>query len=404
VLPKKKGMDVLKRISGSDSDLPVIMITAHGSIDAAVEAMRLGAFTYVCKPFDLDEIVLSVRQALETTSLRREVRQLRNEQKERYGWANIVGRSKPMLEVFGMMQRIIESDPATVLVQGESGTGKDLVAKAIHYQSRRADKPFMNITCTAISKNLLESELMGHERGAFTDAKTAKKGLLELADGGTVFLDEMGSLPMSLQSKLLRFLEDKSFKRVGGTRDITVDVRVIASTNRDLKAAVEEGTFRGDLYYRLNVVPLTLPPLRERKEDIPLLVNHFIDMFNREFRKRVREISAEAMEMLMAYHWPGNVRELKNMIERAIILSSTDVLSPEDFPSDLREPRGAPAVQDGTVTLPPQGLKLEEVERSLVLQALERCGWNQTQAGKLLGLNRDQVRYRIEKYGLQRPE
>jgi transcriptional regulator with PAS, ATPase and Fis domain len=301
-----------------------------------------------------------------------------------------------MTAVKTLLGRIAGSPASTVLLTGETGTGKDLAAKAVHYNSDRATRPFVNITCSALPEQLLESELFGHERGAFTDARQQKRGLFETADGGTVFLDEIGEMMPGLQSKLLRFLEERTFKRVGGLVDVRVDVRVIAATNRDLEAEVRAGKFREDLFYRLQVMPVSLPPLRERVGDIPLLANYYIDRYNREFRKRVRGVRSEAMAMLEQYRWPGNIRELRNAIERAMLLMDREWLGVEDF-SVAR----APAVMD--FRLPPNGVVLEDVERQLLIQALDRAGGNQTHAGHLLGINRDQVRYRMEKFGLARP-
>jgi transcriptional regulator with PAS, ATPase and Fis domain len=302
-----------------------------------------------------------------------------------------------MVQAKALLARIASSPASTVLLTGETGTGKDLAAKAIHYNSDRAGKPFVNITASALPEQLLESELFGHERGAFTDARQQKRGLFETADGGTVFLDEIGEMTPGLQSKLLRFLEEKTFKRVGGLNDIRVDVRVIAATNRNLDTEVQAGKFREDLFYRLQVMPVHLPPLRERNGDIRLLVNHYVDRYNREFRKRVRGASPEAMMALEQYRWPGNIRELRNAIERAMLLMDREWLEPDDFAT----------VRESPVTmqfrLPPNGVVLEEVERQLLVQALDRAHGNQTHAGQLLGINRDQVRYRIEKFGLERP-
>jgi transcriptional regulator with PAS, ATPase and Fis domain len=296
-----------------------------------------------------------------------------------------------------LLQRIASSPASTVLLTGESGTGKDLAAKIIHYNSERAARPFMNITCSALPEALLESELFGHERGAFTDARQQKTGLLESAEGGTVFLDEIGEMVPALQAKLLRFLEEKSFKRVGGAADIHVDVRVIAATNRDLEDAVDHGKFRADLYYRLNVMQVQLPPLREHPSDIPLLVSFYVDQFNREFRKQVRGATPEALELLRGYRWPGNIRELRNAVERAMLLADGAWLEPAHFPIAVSR-RSA----SGAYDLPDEGVSLEEVERGLVIQALTRTGWNHTKAAALLGLNRDQIRYRIEKFGLEK--
>jgi DNA-binding NtrC family response regulator len=397
-LPDGDGLSVLKRIKERDPDTLVILLTAYSSVDTAVEAMRHGAYHYVNKPFNLDEISLLVEKALETTLLRREVRALQASQAQPYSFDRIVGASPALVGVKALLQKIASSPASTVLLTGESGTGKDLAAKVIHYNSARAAKPFMNITCSALPEALLESELFGHERGAFTGADRQKRGLLETADGGTVFLDEIGEMVPGLQAKLLRFLEEKTFKRVGGAVDIRVDVRVIAATNRNLQDEVKQGRFRDDLFYRLNVLPIALPPLRERRDDIPRLVNFYVDAYNTEFKKRVRGVSPEAMLHLQKRAWPGNVRELRNAVERAMLLSDGDTLTIDDVaggpagPVDLGE----------RVDLPAGGIDLDELERSLVVQALERTGWNQTRAATLLGLNRDQIRYRIEKFHLER--
>jgi len=397
-LPDGDGLEVLQRIKQADPDTLVILLTGHASVDTAVEAMKRGAYHYANKPFNLDEIVLLVEKALETTRLRREVRALRATQALPYGIDRIVGESEPMVRVRSLLLKIASSPASTVLLTGESGTGKDLAAKVVHYASARAAKPFMNITCSALPEALLESELFGHERGAFTGADKQKRGLLESADGGSVFLDEIGEMAPSLQAKLLRFLEEKSFKRVGGAVDVKVDVRVIAATNRTLEDEVRARRFREDLFYRLNVLPITLPPLRERAGDIPALSNFYLDAFNREFKKRVTGITPDAMARLQAYRWPGNVRELRNAVERAMLLAEDDVLGPDQFPL----PSSSPNPLTEGVRLPKEGINLEELERSLVVQALEQSGWNQTKAASLLGLNRDQIRYRIEKFKLER--
>jgi transcriptional regulator with PAS, ATPase and Fis domain len=301
-----------------------------------------------------------------------------------------------MQQAKALLARIASSPASTVLLTGETGTGKDLAAKAIHYNSTRSTRPFVNITASALPEQLLESELFGHERGAFTDARQQKRGLLETADGGTVFLDEIGEMTAGLQAKLLRFLEEKTFKRVGGLQDIRVDVRVIAATNRNLEEEVKAGKFREDLFYRLQVMPVLLPPLRERRGDVPRLANYFIDKYNQEFRKRVRGLSPSAAAALDQYQWPGNIRELRNAIERAMLLADAEYLGPEHFTTLTR------TVAATQFKLPAEGLNLDEVERQLLMQALERAGGNQTQAGQLLGINRDQVRYRVEKFGLSK--
>jgi DNA-binding NtrC family response regulator len=398
-LPDGDGLSVLRHIKNADADTLVILLTAHSSVDLAVEAMKHGAYHYANKPFNLDEIALLVEKALETTRLRREVRALRASQAQPFSIDRIVGESRAVKDAKALLQKVATSPASTVLLTGESGTGKDLAAKVLHYASDRAPRPFMNITCSALPDTILESELFGHERGAFTDARQQKRGLLESADGGTVFLDEIGEMAAPLQAKLLRFLEEKTFKRVGGVADIHVDVRVIAATNRTLEDEVKKGRFREDLYYRLNVLPIVLPPLRTRTDDIPALVHYFVDTYNREFRKRVRGVSDDAMRRLQMYGWPGNVRELRNAVERAMLLVEGDELTADQFPVASAV---VSRLTEG-VALPASGIDLEQLERSLVVQALERSGWNQTRAAALLGLNRDQIRYRIEKFKLERP-
>jgi two-component system, NtrC family, response regulator AtoC len=396
-LPDGDGLQVLRAMKAADADVPVILLTAFTSIETAVEAMKQGAYHYANKPFNLDELSLVVGKALETTRLRREVKQLRASRAEPYAIAHIIGDSEPMRALKTLLARVASSPASTVLLRGESGTGKDLAAKTIHYNSDRASRPFMNITCSALPDALLESELFGHERGAFTDARQQKIGLLESADGGTVFLDEIGEMVPALQAKLLRFLEEKAFKRVGGSGDVRVDLRVIAATNRDLEDAVKQGRFREDLYYRLNVMQIVLPPLRDRLSDVPLLADYYIDVFNREFRKNIRGASPEAQELLKRYRWPGNVRELRNAIERAMLLGDGPWLTPDLLPVAT----GVSPVH-ASMVLPEDGVNLETLERELVVQALKRTGGNQTKAATLLGLNRDQIRYRIEKFGLEK--
>jgi two-component system, NtrC family, response regulator AtoC len=398
-LPDGDGLSVLKEIKASNPDTLVILLTAHSSVDMAVEAMKRGAFHYANKPFNLDEIALFVQKALETTALRREVRTLRASQAQPYSLDRLIGESEAMVRVRTLLRKVAVSPASTVLLMGESGTGKDLAAKVIHYSSDRASKPFMNITCSALPETLLESELFGHERGAFTGADRQKRGLLESADGGTIFLDEIGEMQPTLQAKLLRFLEERAFKRVGGAADISVQVRVIAATNRNLEDEVTRGRFREDLFYRLNVMPIVMPPLRQRVDDIPVLIAYYVDSFNSEFRKRIRRIVPAAMERLKAYPWPGNVRELRNAVERAMLLAESEELTMDHFP--ILEKRAGDLGE--SVELPAAGIDIDHLERSLVVQALQRTGWNQTRAATLLGLNRDQIRYRIEKFKLEKP-
>jgi DNA-binding NtrC family response regulator len=394
-LPDIDGLSVLRELKKLDPKVLVILLTSLVSVETAVEAMKLGAFHFANKPFNVDEVAATIGRALETTRLRREVKQLRENEARPYTLRAIVGESAQIDALRQLVTKVAASPASTVLLSGESGTGKDLVAKTIHYSSTRASRPFMNITCSALPEQLLESELFGHERGAFTDARMQKRGLLESADGGTVFLDEIGEMVPALQAKLLRFLEEKTFKRVGGATDIRVDLRVVAATNRNLEEQVAKGGFRSDLYYRLNVLPIQLPPLREHPEDVAGLVAFFIDTFNREFKKRISGISPAAASLLNGYRWPGNVRELRNVVERAMLLAEGQRLEVQDFGA-LNQRSAAGDLFE----LPATGVSLEDLERSLVVQALRRAGGNQTKAAGLIGLNRDQIRYRIEKFGL----
>ena len=408
-LPDTDGIALLREARAADPGLLCVLMTAFASVDSAVEAMKLGAYDYLGKPVDMDDLVLTVERALETTRLRREVRALRRSLETGTGPARLLHRSDAMNEVFGVIERVARTD-TTVLIRGESGTGKGLLARVIHEASPRAQAPFLTVTCTALQEALLESELMGHERGAFTDAKERKKGLFELAHGGTLFLDEIGDVPPSFQAKLLTLLEEKTFRRVGGTEDLRADVRILVATHRDLEQRVKEGKFRQDLFYRLNVLPVTVPPLRERAGDVPLLAQHFLDRYAREFGSSVRSISREALDVLEAYSWPGNVRELRNAVERMVLLARGEEIGRADLPAEIlgeRAPAGGGSSSapgdgaDGPFTLPPAGVDLGELERSLVEQALRRARGNQTRAGKLLGLNREQIRYRVEKFDLR---
>jgi two-component system response regulator AtoC len=395
-LPDMSGLDVLDRIRRTD-DIPVVMITSSASVENAVAAMRAGAHDYVTKPFQMEGLLLRVGRALENSRYRREYERGVEENRKVFGFDRLVGRSAEMAEVLRLVERVVHIRDATILIQGESGTGKDVLAKAIHYNGPRAKGPYVNITCTAIPETLLESILFGYEKGSFTDAKAQKKGLLEEAGGGTVFLDEIGDMSLYLQAKLLRFLEEKAFRRVGGSRDLRVDVRIIAATNKDLKRLVGEGSFREDLYFRLKVIPIRLPPLRERTGDVPILVDHFIGEYNREFKKNVSGVTPEVLKQLEEYHWPGNVRELKNTIERAMILGTGERIDAKDFPLDLLDEKAGEA-GSGVLKLTRKGVDLERLEEDLVRQALVLTRGNQTRAGRLLGLNRDQIRYRVEKF------
>jgi len=429
-LPDADGLELLGKIRRQWPDTLTIMMTAYTNVDVAIQAIRLGAYDYVSKPFSLDEMMVVVDKALEAKRLRTEVERIRTTQLEEFGFDHIVARSPKMVEILNLLKELAPSEARTILLQGESGTGKDLAAKVVHFNSPRAERPFMNITCTALPSALLESELFGHEKGAFTDARQMKQGLFELADGGTIFLDEIGDMPLTLQSKLLRFLEEKTFRRVGGTKDIRVDVRIIAASNRNLKQLVDRGGFREDLFYRLNIFPVTLPPLRERQEDIPLLAQFFVARYNAEFRKEVAGIDPAAMAVMQAYDWPGNVREVRNLIERGMLLARGVQLTLESLPAELRSPAppappaatatagttavAAPErtrapeaiVQVGprmTIQLGPEGVDIHEVERLLVKKAIEQTGGNQSRAAELLHLSRDQLRYRLLKHGLMAP-
>jgi len=403
-LPEMSGLELLEKIKAQERGPIVIMITAYGMVETAVKAMKLGAYDYIGKPFHLEEITLVIRKALEAGSLRNQVEQLHQICGSRVD--AIIGECDKMVKVKNFIIKIAKSDATTVLIQGESGTGKELVAKALHFSGARSDKPFMAINCAALPETLLESELMGHEKGAFTDAKSAKKGLFELADGGTVFLDEIGDMPMSMQAKLLRMLEEKTFRRVGGVKDIKVDVRVVSASNQELAKAMQENRIRKDLYYRLQVVPVSLPPLRDRGRDVLLLARHFIEYFSRECHKSVVAISKEAEQVLLAYSWPGNVRELKNAIERATILDIDHELRPEHLSPEILEgriPGSAPACETVSLagfTIPEAGLSIEDVEKALVQKALDMAGGNQTRAALLLKMPRDAFRRRMKRFGL----
>jgi len=399
-LPDTDGIQVLRQVKESHPDIQVIIMTAYADVATAVEAMRLGAYDYIAKPIDFDNLGVTVRNALETRQLRQKVEFLREKHLYPYHFDRLVGTSRAIQEVVSLARKVCASGATTLLIQGESGTGKDVLAKAVHYQSTRADEAFMEITCTAMPETLLESELFGHEQGAFTDAKAQKKGLLELAHGGTIFFDEIGDMTPALQAKLLRVLEERRFRRVGGIKDISVDIRVVAATNKELRTAVDQGAFRKDLYYRLQVVTITIPPLRERREDIALLARHFLEHFGREFKKRAPRLSSQAERLLVHYDWPGNVRELRNVIERAMILVESGELTPGDLPPEIAARPADPARERPRFQIPATGVVLEDLEREFVRQALELTHGNQTHAARLLGLTRDELRYRVKKFDL----
>jgi DNA-binding NtrC family response regulator len=406
-LPDVDGLVILRRIKRQALNVHVIMLTAYGAVPSAVEAMKLGAYDYIDKPSDASKLKLVIKRALRELAMQREIERLR-EKASGYSGGWIIGEHEEMQRIARLVDKVAKGK-ATVLLQGESGTGKEVVARAIHAQSPRSEKPFTPINCAAIPEDLLESELFGFEEGAFTGAKRRKKGLLEVADGGTLFLDEIGEMPPKMQAKILRVVETQTLRRIGGTKDVEVDVRFIAASNRDLKAAIEEGAFREDLYYRLGVVVIDLPPLRERMEDLKLFVAAFIDEFNRVMGRSIVGVSGEALRMMRRYSWPGNIRELRNVIERAMVLCEQEEIQPAHLPAELGRSGLLPDLDspDGLrsfESLPPDGLDLTDVvvslERRFIEEALERTGGNQTEAAKLLSISRDQLRYRLEKYGL----
>ncbi len=390
------GLAVLREVKTLNPSSEVLVMTAYSTVESGVEAIKSGAYDYIQKPFEKDELLLLVGKALEHRNLICEVEQLQNELKEKYKFENIIGNSKEMFEVLGMVSKIAKTD-STVLISGDSGTGKELVAKAIHLNSRRKNRAFITINCGAIPENLLESELFGHVRGSFTGAIRDKRGLFQEADGGTLFLDEIGETALSTQVKLLRFLQDGEIRRVGDVDPLNVDVRLIAATNKELPKLIEEGRFREDLFYRLNVIPIHLPALRSRKDDIPLLFNHFLKRFAEKENKNVTSISTEAMKIFTGYHWPGNVRELENVIERAVILTNHNTLTPEDLPQSLRDTlRRGPDIPDnlGEQTL-------EEVEKHYILKTLEKYQWNQKQASDTLGISTTTLWRKLKTYGIE---
>jgi DNA-binding NtrC family response regulator len=394
-LPGMNGLEFLQAVKRHNAALPVVVMTAFGSVETAVEAMKAGASDYVLKPFSLTEMRMVIHKELDVHSLREENRSLREALGKRYTHPNVVARSAKMQEVMATVERVAPTN-STVLLGGESGVGKDLIARAIHEKSRRSTGPFIKINSTAIPENLLESELFGYEKGAFTGANTSKPGKFELADKGTLFLDEIGDVPPGTQVKLLRVLQEREFERLGGTKTVKVDVRLIAATNRDLREALEEGTFREDLYYRLNVVPIDIAPLRQRKEDIPELVNLFISRFAGDSGKPVEGITPEAMQILVNYHWPGNVRELQNIIERACALAKGTVLKVDDIHLDMRPARAV----NGASHFLPEGMTLEQWEDEMIRESLRRANGNKSQAARLLGLSRNALRYRLSKIGI----
>jgi len=407
-MPGMDGMTLLKEIKSFNADLPVIMITAFGEVEPAVAAMQAGAFNYLTKPFNNDELVLNINKAVEHYSLLRENLRLRDEVQSRYGFANMIGRNKRLLEIYRLIEKVAPTT-TSVLISGESGTGKELVARAIHFNSPRQDAPFISINCAALPEALLESELFGHEKGAFTGAVTLRKGRFELADTGTIFLDEIGEMPLALQAKLLRAIQEKTFERVGGSKPITVDLRILAATNKDLKEEIDKGTFREDLYYRLNVLHIHLPPLRERIDDLPLLTAHFVAKFAKNLNRPDLSISSEAQRFLATLPWEGNIRELENFIERAAILCTDDRIEMRDVQPDDGESAGDHAEWDGNIDveqlvssdtrLPDM---LDAIEKKMIRAALEQADHIQTRAAESLGITKSLLQYKMKKYGLQK--
>jgi DNA-binding NtrC family response regulator len=401
-LPTVDGLTLMDRLRLTAPATPVVVMTAYGSVEVAVEAMKRGAADFLPKPFSLDHLMTVVRKVMEVKSLREENVRLKEELGHRYAFDNIIGRGAKMREILASVERVAPTR-TTVLLCGESGVGKDLIARAVHFHSPRAKHPFVKINCTAIPENLMESELFGYEKGAFTGAAQSKPGKFEQADTGTVFLDEIGDVPPSIQVKLLRVLQEREFERLGSNKTKSIDVRVIAATNVDLQRAIEEGNFREDLYYRLNVFPMTIPPLRERREDVPFLAEHFLERFAAQQGRPVLRLSAEAQSKLVHYDWPGNVRELENVIERALVLAGRDVLREDDIRLDHAPRRGSgnggAAMVNGDGFLP-EGVSLDQHEQQLIREALRRSGGNKSQAARMLGLSRNALRYRLAQMGL----
>ncbi len=395
------GMELLEKVLETDPLQCAIMMTAHGTVDSAVEAMKKGAFDYLEKPLERDNLFLTLRRAFERVNLLRENRVLQKRIKETSGIPNIIGEHPKMREVFRIVSKIAPT-ASTVLIYGESGTGKELVAKAIHDGSPRKEKPFFAINCAAIPENLMESELFGHEKGAFTGADSRELGIFEAANGGTVFLDEIGEMSVAMQAKLLRAIQTKEIRRVGGKVNIPVDVRIVSATNRDLEAEIKRGGFREDLYYRLNVIRITLPPLRERGSDIAALADFFVKKYGRQGGSTVRGIAKPALKLIMDYRWPGNVRQLESVIERGALMAESDLIQPEDLPAEISE--GISRAGGLPFELPPEGIQFDELERNLIIKAMERAGWVIAKAAPLLGMSYKTLQYRLEKFGILKPD
>lgn len=407
-LPDFSGMELLKQIKQRDPNHPVIILSADVEVKTAVSALKSGADEYLCKPLNLETLKLAVAKTFNENRLALTLTYLVKEKEQEFRQEAVIGESLAMKSIFDAVQRVASSPASTVLITGESGTGKEIIAKAIHYFSPQRQNPFLEINCTAVPETLMESELFGHERGAFTDAKTRKQGLLELADGGSFFLDEIGEMPLSLQAKLLKVIEEQSFRRVGGVKNIQVNLRMIAATNSDLEQKVEEKLFRPDLYYRLNVISIHLPPLRERGEDIRLLAFHFLGIFTRSYRRQVKGFNEDALHLLERYPWPGNVRELRNAVERAVMINSSGYITPQDLnierrkiPRDIPHP---PRQSDQVIELPDSGMSLDAIEREVILKTLRKCNWNVSRAARFLRITRQTLRYRLKKYEIEQTE
>ncbi len=394
-MPGIDGIETLKRIREQDTIIPVVMMSAHGTIEKAVQSMRLGAYDFITKPFASDRLLVTVNNALLNFSLKKEVDELKRELKDRYQFKNIIGQSGVMQEVFRSLEKVVDSN-VTVLIQGESGTGKELIARAIHFHSRRSNNPFVAVNCSALPESLLESELFGHEKGSFTGATGRRIGKFELANNGTIFLDEIGLMTPATQSKVLRVLQEREFERVGGNDLVRVDTRVISATNKDLEEAVKKGEFREDLFYRIAVFPIKLPALRERKEDIPLLAAHFLKKYSEQEGKQIEDISPDALELLMSYHWPGNVRELENAIERAVVLANPPEIAAKDLPPNVRS-LGEKKIYESDNKLAGW---IEKLEENALRQALLECEGNISQTAKKLGIGRATIYRKAKKYGL----
>ncbi|HEY6626567.1 MAG TPA: sigma-54 dependent transcriptional regulator [Ignavibacteriaceae bacterium] len=397
-MPDLNGIEVLEHVKKLNPEISFVIVTAYGTVENAVKAMRLGAFDYISKPVDLDELDLMIERIIEHKNLKSENQLLKTQLQEKYKISSIVSQSQKMEEVINVAARVADSK-ANVLITGENGTGKEVLAKAIHYISPRKDSAFVAVNVPALTETLLESELFGHEKGAFTSADKMKKGRFEIAHGGTIFLDEVGDIPQSIQVKLLRVLQEHQFERVGGTEKIEIDVRIIAATNKELEQKIKDGTFREDLYYRLNVVSIKIPPLRERKEDIVPMIENFIEKYCKENNKVTLDISKEAADVLMKYNYPGNVRELENIIERAVVLTRGKVITLNDLPMSIKgfkEEKTLAALSEGTLTE-----QVEELEKQLIFDALQESAGNQTKAGKLLGLTERNLRYKLKKYNIK---